>query len=179
MNLSTLSLCIIGLVPLIVHSLPQYRQRLGQTQEASRYNSRGQGRRSGGRGRGGYGRRRPPPVVEYDDGTEYDDGYESIEDRRYQGGRGRYGGGRNRETYRERLPPPSATERPRRPSTTTTPQPENERSTEDDGGCGPECRNLLHEVDHPKEEERCPYEGMVLDIYGYCRQQHQRHKSCG
>merc|ERR1711935_951509 len=38
----------------------------------------------------------------------------------------------------------------------------------DTEGCGPDCRNLLHEVEHPKEEERCP-QGMVLDIYGYCR----------
>ena len=34
--------------------------------------------------------------------------------------------------------------------------------------CGPECRNRLHELDHPKEEERCAA-GQVLDIWGYCR----------
>ena len=40
----------------------------------------------------------------------------------------------------------------------------------DDAGteCGPECRNRLHELDHPKEEERCAA-GQVLDIWGYCR----------
>ena len=30
-------------------------------------------------------------------------------------------------------------------------------------------RNRAHQLDHPKEEERCPYEGMVVDVYGYCR----------
>eukprot|EP00092_Neocalanus_flemingeri_P010034 GFUD01010814.1.p1 GENE.GFUD01010814.1~~GFUD01010814.1.p1 ORF type:complete len:416 (-),score=136.29 GFUD01010814.1:202-1449(-) len=39
----------------------------------------------------------------------------------------------------------------------------------DDGQCGPECRNLLHELEHPKEHERCPNAGMVIDIWGYCR----------
>ena len=39
----------------------------------------------------------------------------------------------------------------------------------DDGECGPECRNLLHELEHPKEHERCPNAGMVIDIWGYCR----------
>ena len=34
----------------------------------------------------------------------------------------------------------------------------------------PECRNLLHESDHRKEDSKCPHEGMVIDIYGYCRQ---------
>ena len=41
---------------------------------------------------------------------------------------------------------------------------------EDPDGCGPECRNLLHESDHRKEDSKCPHEGMVIDIYGYCRQ---------
>merc|ERR1719370_1751793 len=40
---------------------------------------------------------------------------------------------------------------------------------EEEEGCGPECRNLLHEVDHPKEDERCPDPNMVIDIWGYCR----------
>lgn len=40
---------------------------------------------------------------------------------------------------------------------------------EEEEGCGPECRNLLHEVDHPKEDERCPDPSMVIDIWGYCR----------
>ena len=35
--------------------------------------------------------------------------------------------------------------------------------------CGPECRNLLHEVGHPREEARCPGAGQVIDIWGYCR----------
>jgi len=39
----------------------------------------------------------------------------------------------------------------------------------DDGECGPECRNLLHELEHPKEHDRCPNAGMVIDIWGYCR----------
>merc|ERR1712142_1359836 len=39
----------------------------------------------------------------------------------------------------------------------------------DDGECGPECRNLLHELEHPKEDSRCPNAGMVIDIWGYCR----------
>ena len=30
-------------------------------------------------------------------------------------------------------------------------------------------RNRAHQLDHPKEAERCPYEGMVIDVYGYCR----------
>ena len=40
---------------------------------------------------------------------------------------------------------------------------------EDPDGCGSECRNLLHESDHRKEDARCPHEEMVIDIYGYCR----------
>ena len=39
----------------------------------------------------------------------------------------------------------------------------------DEEGCGPECRNLMHESEHPEEDDRCPYEGMVIDIWGYCR----------
>ena len=39
----------------------------------------------------------------------------------------------------------------------------------EEGACGPECRNLMHESEHPKEDDRCPYEGMVIDIWGYCR----------
>ena len=39
----------------------------------------------------------------------------------------------------------------------------------DDGECGPECRNLLHELEHPKEHDRCPDTRMVIDIWGYCR----------
>merc|ERR1719318_1608971 len=39
----------------------------------------------------------------------------------------------------------------------------------DEGECGPDCRNLLHELEHPKEHERCPNAGMVIDIWGYCR----------
>ena len=38
-----------------------------------------------------------------------------------------------------------------------------------EGDCGPECRNLLHESEHPQEDARCPYEGMVIDVWGYCR----------
>ena len=47
-----------------------------------------------------------------------------------------------------------------------------ERTADDDDGdeeCGPECRNLLHEVGHPREEARCPGAGQVIDIWGYCR----------
>ena len=84
-------------------------------------------------------------VEEHDDGTEYED---SAEDRR---------------RARPRVTPATTT-------TTTTEQPENERGeAEDEAGCGPECRNLLHESEHRKEDAKCPYEGMVIDIYGYCR----------
>ena len=40
----------------------------------------------------------------------------------------------------------------------------------DDAGaeCGADCRNRLHELGHPREEERCGV-GQVLDIWGYCR----------
>jgi len=44
-----------------------------------------------------------------------------------------------------------------------------EEDEEEEEGCGPECRNLLHEVEHPKEDERCPDPTMVIDIWGYCR----------
>ena len=48
-----------------------------------------------------------------------------------------------------------------------------EERTGDDGDeeeeCGPECRNLLHELGHPQEEVRCPGAGQVIDIWGYCR----------
>ena len=37
-----------------------------------------------------------------------------------------------------------------------------------DTDCGPQCRNRLHELHHPKEEEKCGA-GQVLDIWGYCR----------
>ena len=37
-----------------------------------------------------------------------------------------------------------------------------------DSDCGPSCHNLLHQLGHPKEAERCPA-GQVLDIWGYCR----------
>ena len=52
---------------------------------------------------------------------------------------------------------------------------EGDSITEDDDGedeeeeCGPECRNLLHELGHPQEEARCPGAGQVIDIWGYCR----------
>ena len=47
-----------------------------------------------------------------------------------------------------------------------------ERTGDDDDGdeeCRPECRNLLHELGHPREEARCPGAGQVIDIWGYCR----------
>jgi len=47
-------------------------------------------------------------------------------------------------------------------------EPEKEVEVEE-GACGPNCRNRAHELDHPQEAERCPYEGMVIDVYGYCR----------
>ena len=59
--------------------------------------------------------------------------------------------------------------------TTVRPPPAVESSEEGEAGeggeegCGTECRNLLHESDHRKEDARCPYEGMVIDIWGYCR----------
>ena len=43
-------------------------------------------------------------------------------------------------------------------------------------GCGPECRNLMHESEHPEEDDRCPYEGMVIDIWGYCRYQFEEER---
>ena len=46
---------------------------------------------------------------------------------------------------------------------------ETEGGETDDGHCGPECKNFLHELEHPKEHERCPNAGMVIDIWGYCR----------
>ena len=48
-----------------------------------------------------------------------------------------------------------------------------EKDEGEDAGteCGPECRNRLHELDHPREEERCAA-GQVLDIWGYCRYLH-------
>ena len=63
-------------IPLAVHSAPdpQYRQRLGN--QGGRGGVRARGRGGGARG---YGRRRPPPpVIEYDDGTNYEDSYESY-----------------------------------------------------------------------------------------------------
>ena len=39
----------------------------------------------------------------------------------------------------------------------------------EEAGCGEECRNLVHQSDHRKEDSTCPYEGMVIDIWGYCR----------
>lgn len=81
-------------------------------------------------------------IEEYDDGTDYEE--ERVEDRRY-------GGSKRVET----------TARPTQPPV--------ESSEEDEGDCGEECRNLLHESDHRKEDARCPYEGMVIDIWGYCR----------
>jgi len=44
-----------------------------------------------------------------------------------------------------------------------------DEDVKDAGECGPECQNLLHELDHPKEDERCSGPGQVIDIWGYCR----------
>ena len=77
-----------------------------------------------------------------------------------------------------RIPPPP-------PPTTSTgevePEPGRRLLVEDDHSeedalteCGVECRNRLQELDHPKEEERCGA-GQVLDIWGYCRLQHNVH----
>ena len=46
---------------------------------------------------------------------------------------------------------------------------DDDEEEEDDEECGPECRNLLHELGHPREEARCPGAGQVIDIWGYCR----------
>ena len=59
-----------------------------------------------------------------------------------------------------------------------------QESEEEEGACGKECRclvsrmedglntwcfrNLAHELDHPEEDDRCPYP-MEIDVYGYCR----------
>jgi len=42
-------------------------------------------------------------------------------------------------------------------------------SNDDDDECGPDCRNLLHELGHPREQSRCSGSGQVIDIWGYCR----------
>ena len=39
----------------------------------------------------------------------------------------------------------------------------------EEGACGPECRNLVHESE---EDAVCPYERMVIDIWGYSRSGH-------
>ena len=46
--------------------------------------------------------------------------------------------------------------------------PHTTQSASTDSDCGPSCHNLLHQLGHPKEAERCPA-GQVLDIWGYCR----------
>merc|ERR1712123_7934 len=51
-----------------------------------------------------------------------------------------------------------------------------EEETGEEGDCGTECRNLMHESEHPKEADRCPYEGMVIDIWGYCRYQFEEER---
>merc|ERR1712130_474901 len=83
-----LLLCLA--LPLVVLGAPdpQYRQRLGNQGQGGRGGVRNRGRGGGARG---YGRRRPPPVVEYDDGTNYEDSYVSYN---YSGENRRYGGGR-------------------------------------------------------------------------------------
>ena len=47
---------------------------------------------------------------------------------------------------------------------------------EEEDECGKECRNLLHQSDHRKEDSVCPYEGMVIDIWGYCRYIHHQER---
>merc|ERR1712130_484836 len=161
-----LLLCLA--LPLVVLGAPdpQYRQRLGNQGQGGRGGVRNRGRGGGARG---YGRRRPPPVVEYDDGTNYEDSYESYN---YSGENRRYGGGRGGEFDYNRQP--STTERARyqeerRISTTESTTEADVKQESEEEGCGSECRNLVHELDHRKEDTGCPYEGMVMDIYGYCR----------
>merc|ERR1711892_816266 len=168
--------------PLVVLSAPQFRQRLGgrQRQGALR-----------GRGRGGSARlnvrqnqvgRQVPALpepepeseeVELGEEFEYDGGYEAPSryteeqpsgygytrdsneyvERRGGGGGSAQGGGDGRgeeRTVEETLQ-------------------SSEEETGEEGDCGTECRNLMHESEHPKEADRCPYEGMVIDIWGYCR----------
>lgn len=60
--------------------------------------------------------------------------------------------------------------------TTRQPPPPVEVSEEEEDGCGAECRNLLHQSDHRKEDSLCPYEGMVIDIWGYCRYIHHQER---
>ena len=125
-------------------------------------------------------------LEEYDDGTDYGGSY-SFEDERYGGGGRRRGGHSSYErqttqryhsslALRGHFLPPILSEkknlyflfRPRPP--VTEERREEPAEAEDPDGCGPECRNLLHESDHRKEDSKCPHEGMVIDIYGYCRQ---------
>ena len=104
-----------------------------------------------------------PPVYEYEDyGEIYQDYGEEEEYPESQGGDG--------ETYRR--------EEGRGESEDNIEEQANDEQSQggkssqeetDDGECGPECRNLLHELEHPKEHERCPNAGMVIDIWGYCR----------
>ena len=99
-----------------------------------------------------------------------------------QGGARNGGRFRGRGVARRRRPPPvvrfdeyddgTEYEESEEETTVRPPPPAVESSEEEEGGeegCGTECRNLLHESDHRKEDARCPYEGMVIDIWGYCR----------
>ena len=133
-------------------------------------------------------------MVEYDDGTDYGGSSETyrFEDERYGGGGRRRGGQASYERTTQRwshstfslrathscasvLNAPTQIFKTKkqkqvfRSKPTVTEGRGEEPAEEDPDGCGPECRNLLHESDHRKEDAKCPYDGMVIDIYGYCR----------
>merc|ERR1719186_2347941 len=107
-----------------------------------------------------------PPVYEYEEYGEYEEKHPEVS----VGSDGGYGGDvREEQTYGR-----AGGESDRRSQEEEEDQgqsggDETDGGETDDGQCGPECRNLLHELEHPKEHDRCPNAGMVIDIWGYCR----------
>jgi hypothetical protein len=130
---------------------------------------------------GGRGRQVPPipPEYEYEEYRDYGEVYQDYGDT-YQDSEEEeedpqvnwsdvnvnkreedsYGRGRDNSAQREEIE-----------ESYVAPSIDDESAQEDtdEGESGPECRNLLHELEHPKEHERCPNAGMVIDIWGYCR----------
>merc|ERR1711892_1348038 len=153
--------------PLVVLSAPQFRQRLGgrQRQGALR-----------GRGRGGSARlnvrqnqvgRQVPALPEPEPESEEVELGEEFE---YDGGSAQ-GRGDGRESSERGGNEESGYGQEGREHERTVEETlqSSEEETGEEGDCGSECRNLMHESEHPKEADRCPYEGMVIDIWGYCR----------
>merc|ERR1711942_622544 len=112
----------------------------------------------------------PPEYEYYDDYGEiyqdygYDQDYnevtgntdETIEEERYGANREERYGAREEKVHRAKENEIYNTREEEDPNNKDDNGGEISQDETVDGECGPECRNLLHEVEHPKEHTRCP-----------------------